>query len=45
LTITRRIGSLNPEDDRLEKLLTLSLAIAEKEKSGEAVIGPWYPTQ
>jgi hypothetical protein len=32
-------------DDLLEKLLTLNLELAEKEKRGEAVIGPWAPTQ
>ncbi|MCX5965360.1 MAG: N-6 DNA methylase [Cyanobacteria bacterium] len=30
-------------DDLLEKLLTLNLELAEKEKNGEAVIGPWAP--
>ncbi|MDP5339036.1 MAG: N-6 DNA methylase, partial [Nodularia sp. (in: cyanobacteria)] len=30
-------------DDILEKLLTLNLELAEKEKQGETVIGPWTP--
>ena len=33
----------NPNDDLLEKLLTLNLELAAKEKQGEAVIGPWAP--
>ncbi|MEA5579719.1 DNA methyltransferase [Nodularia harveyana UHCC-0300] len=31
------------KDDILEKLLTLNLELAEKEKQGEIVIGPWSP--
>ena len=43
-----------PDDDLLEKLLTLNLELAEKEKRGDAVpselrsaliVGPWAPTQ
>ncbi|WP_223257373.1 DNA methyltransferase [Phormidesmis priestleyi] len=34
-----------PDDDLLEKLLTLNLELAEKEKNGEAIVGPWAPTQ
>lgn len=30
-------------DDILEKLLELNLELAEKEKRGEAIIGPWAP--
>jgi hypothetical protein len=33
------------DDDLLEKLLTLNLALAEKEKSGEAIAGPSDPTK
>ncbi|MBC7970705.1 MAG: hypothetical protein H7Z11_11375 [Verrucomicrobia bacterium] len=33
------------DDDLLEKLLALNLELAAKEKRGEAVIGPWAPTQ
>lgn len=33
----------NPADDILEKLLILNLELAEKEKRGEKVIGPWAP--
>ena len=31
----------NPEDDILAKLLHLNLDLAEKEKQGEKIIGPW----
>ncbi len=34
----------SPDDDLLEKLLTLNLELAEKEKNGEAIVGPWDPT-
>ena len=30
-------------DDILEKLLELNLELAEKEKNGEPVVGPWAP--
>ena len=30
-------------DDLLEKLLSLNLEVAEKEKNGESAIGPWAP--
>jgi hypothetical protein len=30
-------------DDLLEQLLTLNLELAEKEKRGEAIVGPWAP--
>jgi len=33
----------NDSDDILEKLLTLNLELAEKEKRGEPVVGPWAP--
>ncbi|MEP0855728.1 DNA methyltransferase [Trichocoleus sp. DQ-U1] len=33
----------NPSDDILEKLLQLNLELAEKEKQGETIIGPWAP--
>jgi type II restriction/modification system DNA methylase subunit YeeA len=32
-------------DDLLEKLLALNLELAEKEKRGEPVVGPWAPTE
>jgi type II restriction/modification system DNA methylase subunit YeeA len=32
------------DDDLLEKLLTLNLELAEKEKQGETIVGPWAPT-
>ncbi|GAX35026.1 DNA modification methyltransferase related protein [Nodularia sp. NIES-3585] len=31
------------KDDILEKLLTLNKELAEKEKQGQTVIGPWTP--
>jgi hypothetical protein len=34
----------NPDDDRLEKLLTLNLESAAKEKRGDAIVAPWAPT-
>ncbi len=36
--------NFSPDDDLLEKLLALNLELAEKEKNGEAVVGPWDPT-
>lgn len=33
----------NKSDDILEKLLELNLELAEKEKGGENIIGPWAP--
>ncbi|AFZ25186.1 N-6 DNA Methylase [Cylindrospermum stagnale PCC 7417] len=33
----------NPKDDILEKLLGLNLELAEKEKQGIKIIGPWAP--
>ena len=30
-------------DDILEKLLTLNIELAEKEKRGEVIVGPWAP--
>lgn len=35
----------SPDDNLLEKLLALNLALAEKEENGEAVVGPWDPTR
>ena len=32
-----------PKDDLLEKLLNLNLELAEKEKNGVAIVGPWAP--
>jgi hypothetical protein len=32
-----------PTDDLLEKLLTLNLELAAKEKRGEAIVGAWAP--
>ncbi|MEM1279284.1 MAG: DNA methyltransferase [Cyanobacteria bacterium P01_H01_bin.152] len=34
-----------PDDDLLEKLLALNLDLAEKEKRGEPVVGPWDATK
>jgi hypothetical protein len=33
----------SPDDDLLEKLLTLNLELAEKEKRGDAIVGAWAP--
>ncbi|KAM3115759.1 DNA methyltransferase [Phormidesmis sp. 146-33] len=33
----------NSDDDLLEKLLTLNIELAEKEKQGETIVGPWAP--
>jgi hypothetical protein len=33
----------SPDDDILERLLALNLELAEKEKRGEPVVGPWAP--
>ena len=33
------------DDDILAKLLELNLELAEKEKRGESVVGPWAPTE
>ena len=35
----------NPNDDPIEKLLTLNLELAAKEKRGEAIVGCWAPEQ
>jgi hypothetical protein len=33
----------SPDDDILERLLTLNLELAEKEKLGGSVVGAWVP--
>lgn len=35
----------SPDDDLLERLLALNLELAEKEKQGEPVVGPWAPNE
>jgi hypothetical protein len=35
----------NSDDDILAKILELNLELAEKEKRGESVVGPWAPTE
>ena len=35
----------NSDDDILAKLLELNLELAEKEKRGEVVVGPWSPEE
>jgi hypothetical protein len=30
-------------DDLLEKLLALNLELAQKEKTGDSIVGPWAP--
>ena len=42
-TQTLAAYNFSPTDDLLEKLLSLNLELAEKEKLGESVIGPWAP--
>ncbi len=39
-TIVLQAYRFKPDDDLLEKLLTLNLELAEKEKNGEAIVGP-----
>ncbi|MDB9494374.1 N-6 DNA methylase, partial [Spirulina major CS-329] len=38
-----RAYGFKPNDDLLEKLLTLNLQLAAQEEAGETVIGPWAP--
>lgn len=33
----------NSDDDILAKLLELNIELADKEKRGESVVGPWSP--
>jgi len=33
----------SPDDDILEKLLALNLELAQREKQGEPIVGPWSP--
>ncbi|MBD2325298.1 DNA methyltransferase [Alkalinema sp. FACHB-956] len=40
---TLKAYGFKPTDDLLEKLLALNLELAEKEKQGQSVIGPWAP--
>jgi hypothetical protein len=42
-TLTLQAYSFSPTDDLLEVLLALNLELAEKEKQGQAIIGPWAP--
>nr|WP_242036897.1 DNA methyltransferase [Leptolyngbya sp. FACHB-321] len=44
-TLVLQAYRFSPDDDLLEKLLTLNLELAAKEKQGEAIVGPWAPTQ
>ncbi|WP_414619120.1 DNA methyltransferase [Calothrix sp. CCY 0018] len=41
--LVMRAYNFKDSDDILEKLLELNLELAEKEKRGEAIIGPWAP--
>lgn len=38
-----RAYGFTKSDDLLEKLLTLNLKLAAKEKQGEPIVGPWAP--
>jgi hypothetical protein len=40
-TLVLAAYNFSPTDDLLEKLLTLNLELAEKEKRGEAIVGAW----
>jgi SAM-dependent methyltransferase len=42
-TLTLKAYSFSSTDDLLEVLLALNLELAEKEKSGVAIVGPWAP--
>jgi hypothetical protein len=42
-TSTLKAYSFSPTDDLLEVLLALNLELAEKEKNGETIVGPWAP--
>ena len=43
-SLTLQAYGFKPDDDLLTKLLELNQELAEKEKQGEAVVGPWAPT-
>jgi hypothetical protein len=42
-TLTLSAYGFSPTDNLLEKLLTLNLELAEQEKQGVKIIGPWAP--
>ena len=42
-TLVMQAYGFKDSDDILEKLLELNLELAEKEKKGEPVVGPWAP--
>jgi hypothetical protein len=41
--LTLKAYGFSPTDDLLEVLLALNLELAEKEKGGDAIVGPWAP--
>jgi len=43
-TLTLQAYGFNPNDDLLEKLLTLNLELATQEQQGQPIIGPWDPS-
>jgi len=43
-SLTLQAYGFKPGDDLLTKLLELNQKLAEKEKQGETVVGPWAPT-
>jgi hypothetical protein len=41
--LTLKAYGFSPTDDLLAVLLALNLELAEKEKHGEPIVGPWAP--
>jgi hypothetical protein len=41
--LTLKAYGFSPTDDLLAVLLALNLELAEKEKGGDAIVGPWAP--
>jgi hypothetical protein len=41
--LTLKTHGFRPTDDLLAVLLALNLDLAQKEKQGETIIGPWAP--
>jgi hypothetical protein len=42
-TLTLQAYGFSKTDDLLAVLLALNLDLAQKEKNGEAIVGPWAP--
>jgi len=43
-TLVLKAYGFTAKDDLLEKLLALNLELAQREKEGLVVVGPWPPT-